>query len=216
MDRMVVTEMVRDAARSRAAILAAAEELFAEHDYDQATLADIGVAAGLSRGTPSYHFGSKEELYAEVLERVFAARQAATAAAFEPVRAWCDGRGGHGALRRALTRAAEGYLDFLLNRPTFVRLIMREELGRRHGLPSVPASTAMLDAFGALREAGAARGLRPFRVEDAVLVFVGLTFAPASFGATLMRAVGRDLSEPGARRQQVGLTVDQLMRLVAG
>jgi TetR/AcrR family transcriptional regulator len=209
-------ERIRDAERSREAILAAAETLFADHDYDQATLADIGTAAGLSRGTPTYFFGSKERLYAEVLERVFAARQRATEAAFEPVRAWCDGPGGTDALRTALTRAANGYVDFLLGRPTFVRLIMREELSRGARMPRVPASTAMLDAFGAVRRTARSRGLAPFRVEDAVLLFVALTFTPVSYGSTFMRAVGRDLTERAGRRQQVRLAVDQMMQLIGG
>ena len=36
------------------------------------SLQEIGDAAGLSRGTPNYFFGSKQDLYVAVLERVFA------------------------------------------------------------------------------------------------------------------------------------------------
>jgi AcrR family transcriptional regulator len=60
----------RDAERTRRRILDAAEELFARQGFDAASLAAIGEAAGVSRGTPSYFFGSKEELYQAVLERM--------------------------------------------------------------------------------------------------------------------------------------------------
>src|SRR5919205_2149237 len=103
-------EKVRDAERSREAILAAAERLFAERGYEAASLHDIGAAAGLSRGTPSYFFGSKERLHLDVLRRAFDRRHEATTAAFAPVRAWCEPDGGGAdALRDALAQAADGY-----------------------------------------------------------------------------------------------------------
>ena len=118
---------IRDADRSRKAILDAAETLFAERGFDAVSLREIGDAAGLSRGTPNYFFGSKEDLYVAVLERVFADRQDASTRAFAPVRAWCESAHA-GSLRQPLTRAIESYMSFLLARPAFVRLIVREEL----------------------------------------------------------------------------------------
>jgi AcrR family transcriptional regulator len=211
------SERSRDAERSREAILSAADALFAEHGYDATSLSDIGARAGLSRGAPSYFFGSKERLYVEVLERAFAARQSATEAAFEPVRAWCAGDDGIRALRKALASAAAGYMDFLATRPTFVTLIMREELGAgRRIRERAGASTAMQDAFAAVRRTGRRRGLRAFDVDEAVLLFIALTFAPFSYQATLMRALGRDLSRAADRRRQIGFAVDQLTYLLTG
>src|SRR5436853_6151075 len=208
-------ERTRDAERSRAAILDAAEASFSEHGYDAASLNDIGAAAGLSRGTPSYFFGSKEQLYVAVLDRAFRARQEATEEAFAPVRAWAAGGEGLDALRAAFERAATEYIGFLVENPGFVQLVMREELaGGRRMAARTEASTAMQDAFKALRRGAGARGLRPFKVDDAVLLFVSLTFAPASYRHTLMRAVDRDLTRPAAVRRHVKLVVDQLMHLV--
>jgi AcrR family transcriptional regulator len=210
-------DRLRDAERSRRAILDAAERLFAQRGYEGASLADIAAGAGLSRGAPSYFFGSKERLYIEALDRVFAARQAATDAAFAPVRAWCAGGEGPAALRAALLHAAEEYLRFLARRPSFVRLVAQEELGGGGRMPSrTEASTAMQDAFSALAQVGAARGIRAFEVTDAILVFVGLTFTTASLQNTLMRVVGRDLKRSAARRRQATLAADQLMHLLTG
>ena len=65
----------RDAERSRREILDAAESLFAERGFDGASLEEIGQTAGVSRGTPGYFFGSKEDLYRAVLDRAIAARR---------------------------------------------------------------------------------------------------------------------------------------------
>ena len=205
-------EKARDPERSRTAILEAAEEFFSEHGYDGASLNDIGAAAGLSRGTPSYFFGSKEQLYVEVLDRAFRARQEATEAAFAPVRAWAAGVEGLDALRQALERAATDYMRFLVENPSFVRLVMREELaGGKRMAARTEASTAMQDAFRALRRQAGRRGLSAFKVDDVVLLFVSLTFAPVSYRNTLMRAIDRDLTRPAAVRRHVKLVVGQLM-----
>jgi TetR/AcrR family transcriptional regulator len=207
----------RDAARSREALLAAAEELFCARGYDRVSVAEIGEAAGLSRGTPSYFFGSKEGLYAAVLERLFAARDEATAKAFAPVLAWAAGDGDEAALRRALGRAATDYLAFLQARPAFVRLVGWEDLagGERLRAARPESSSAMIDAFGAVRAAGRRRGSARFAVDDAVLLFVTLTFSLLAQHDTFLARLGRDLSVPATRRRHVRLVVDQVVHLVA-
>jgi TetR/AcrR family transcriptional regulator len=206
-----------DAERNRLRILAAAEQLFAERGYDAASLQDIGAAAGLSRGTPSYFFGSKERLHLDVLRRAFDRRHDATAAAFAPVRAWCEAGGGAEELREALGQAADGYMAYLAGDPAFVRLVLREELaGGRHLRALGGTSTAMEDAFGAVRGVASDRGLRDFAVADAVFLFVALTFTPFAYGSTFMRSLGRDLSRPAERRRQRDLAVGHLMALLGG
>jgi TetR/AcrR family transcriptional regulator len=208
---------VRDAERSREAILSAAERLFAERGYEATSLHEIGAAAGLSRGTPSYFFGSKDQLYMDVLRRAFTVRHEATRAAFQPVADWCEGSAGPDALRDALASAARGYMDFLAAHPHFTGLVVREEVNKGRRLRALAGtSTAMQDAFTAVRKAGRRRGLRAFKVEDAVFLFIALTFTPFSQGHTFMRALGRDVMRPADRSLHVRLAVDQLMHLLAG
>src|SRR5919197_1034140 len=203
----------RDAARSRAAIIDAAEQLFAERGFAGTSLGDIGTRAGLSRGTPSYFYGSKEQLYVAVLARVFAARGEATAAAFAPLHQWA--RTGEGTLDRALAHAVEGYMAFLLARPTFVRLIEWEELEGGQRMRATPrASRAIQDAFAAARAAARRRGLRSFSVEDAVLLFVSLTFSPLAQTATFMASLGRDLTDRATRRRHERFVVAQLRHIL--
>src|SRR4051794_16813957 len=204
----------RDADRSRRAIVDAAETLFAERGFEAVSLQEIGDAAGLSRGTPNYFFGSKQDLYVAVLERVFADREEATMRAFAPVRAWCESARA-GSLRGPLTRAIESYMSFLLARPAFVRLIVREELRNGEGL-RLPGreATAMRDALAAVRAVARKRSLRSFDVDDAVLLLVSLTFSPLSQQSTFMAALARDLRDAAVRRQHVELVVQQMLHLL--
>ncbi len=60
--------------RTRALILDAAERLYAERGFADVTLRDIVAAAGVNLAAVNYHFGSKDELIAEL----FATRGIAT------------------------------------------------------------------------------------------------------------------------------------------
>ncbi|HEV8267367.1 MAG TPA: helix-turn-helix domain-containing protein [Thermoanaerobaculia bacterium] len=56
------------AARTRAAILAAARELFARHGYAGASTRALAARAGVNVATLRYHFGNKEALWRAALE----------------------------------------------------------------------------------------------------------------------------------------------------
>ena len=139
-------DRIRDAERSRAAILDAAERLFAEQGYDATSLTQVGGEAGVSRGTPGYFFRSKAELYQAVLDRSFAEVR-------EAVRA---GRARALASKESpetiLAGAVSDYFDFLAARPNFIRLIEREALngGRLpEGLSHLSAGQEALAAISA-------------------------------------------------------------------
>jgi len=210
------TPRSRDAERSREAILAAAETRFAARGFDATSLAEIGAEAGLSRGAPGYFFGSKEALHAAVLERVFAAREAALRPAVEPLIAWARD-GASGTLESTLAVAVDGYLGFLAERPSFVALVEREAVDGARRLRATPhASTALEEALLALRKAHRARGLRAFDLEDALVCWVSLSFFPLAHRATLLANLGVDADDPAflaRRRQQV---LDVLLHLLRG
>ena len=98
----------------------------------------------MSRGTPGYFFGSKEELYRAVLERAFAEVR-------EAVRA---GRGRAQASNQApeaiLAGAVSDYFDFLAARPNFIRLIEREALAGARQLEGVDHLSAGQEALAAI------------------------------------------------------------------
>jgi AcrR family transcriptional regulator len=53
--------------RTRNAILTAAETLWAERSFGEVTMRDIVAAAGVNLAAVNYHFGSKDELLAELI-----------------------------------------------------------------------------------------------------------------------------------------------------
>ena len=76
---------IRDASRTRALVLDAAERIFARDGWRNTTLAAVGAEAGVSRGTPGYFFGSKSGLYSAMGARlVEAARAVASPASGSP------------------------------------------------------------------------------------------------------------------------------------
>jgi AcrR family transcriptional regulator len=209
--------VTRDAARSRAGILDAAEQAFADRGFDATSLNEIAAAAGVSRATPSYFFGSKKGLYVAVLERVFADRQLAATSAFEPLEGWVRGDESSCSLREALELAADGYMAFLQQRPSFVRLLQHEDLAGGTHLTITPRDrNAMAQGFEALRKVAKQRRLRPFRVEDALLLFISLTFSPLTQRSTFMAVLGHDLGEPRTRRRHIEFVADQLLHLIEG
>ncbi|QRP47398.1 TetR/AcrR family transcriptional regulator [Amycolatopsis sp. FDAARGOS 1241] len=64
---MTDTPRRRDAGRTRAALLKAAAELFAERGFAQATIRDIGERAGVDSAMIARYFGGKAQLYVAVL-----------------------------------------------------------------------------------------------------------------------------------------------------
>ena len=58
---------LRKGAATKAAILNAARERFCRDGYDNASLRDIASAAGVDAALISRYFGSKDDLFAEVL-----------------------------------------------------------------------------------------------------------------------------------------------------
>ena len=57
-------------ATTRAALLAAARELFAEHGFSATGREQIAELAGVTRGALYHHFGSKEQLFRAVVEQL--------------------------------------------------------------------------------------------------------------------------------------------------
>ena len=77
------------AERTRAALLTAAHELFAEQGYADTSTEDIIQRAGTTRGALYYHFQDKADLFRSVFEQLRAARTQPFRSVYRRRRAIC-------------------------------------------------------------------------------------------------------------------------------
>lgn len=101
-------------------ILHEARRLFAARGYAGTSVQEIAAAAGVTRPTLVYHFGSKEQLRTEVLEGVLSRWKE------ELPRILAASQSGPDRFRSVL----EAALDFFRERPDRARLLTREMLDR--------------------------------------------------------------------------------------
>src|SRR5258706_15378987 len=101
--------LTRDAGRSRRAILDAAERLFALAGFEGVSLAEIGAAAGVSRGLPAYLFGNKQDLYQATIDRAAQRVRERIEKTIRPARP--------ASLETTLDRFIAAYIDYLASSP---------------------------------------------------------------------------------------------------
>jgi TetR/AcrR family transcriptional regulator len=98
--------------RTRAEIVAAAERHFGERGFRDTRLGDIAAAVGIRRPSLSYHFSDKQELYTAVIETVFAD--------------WWEALPSGGGVVQRFEAAMNSWVDFVAERPSAARLLLRE------------------------------------------------------------------------------------------
>lgn len=136
--------------RTRAEIVAAAERHFAARGFEATRLDDIATEVGIRRAAIFYYFADKQELYKAVLEAVFGDWTAALP------------KGGSPAER--LEASLMGWVDYVTQRPSVARLILREAANAQPGVVSqfARSGTAPVEWFRAVIEEGVASGkLKP-------------------------------------------------------
>ncbi|HEY7681128.1 MAG TPA: TetR/AcrR family transcriptional regulator [Gemmatimonadales bacterium] len=194
-------EKERNPVRTREAILDAAEHLFAQRGYEATSLTDVGAAAGVSRGTPGYFFGSKEQLYRDVLERCLERVRAAVRSGRERALASEESP------EVVLAGAVGEYFDFILANPDFVRLLEREALdGGRHLATLPPHLGAAQEALGAIMMELAIDPADTAEARHLLVSMLALSWFHVVHGPTVLRALGIDAADPAfreARRQHV-------------
>jgi len=132
--------------RTRAEIIAVAERHFAERGFQDTSLGDIAAAVGIRRTSISYHFSSKPELYTAVLQTVFAG--------------WAKSLPTGGTAAHRLEAAMTGWIDFVAQRPTAARLILRESVNAQPEKIAafLPSGGAVVEWFEALIDEGVTNG----------------------------------------------------------
>jgi len=111
---------------TRAAILEAAERLFAQKGFDKTRLEDVAEAVGIRRASIVYYFKDKRVVYDAVLADVFGGFRTALERELEK----------DGSLSERIEAAVGAWVDYVGRRPTFARILLREVADGGRGQPT--------------------------------------------------------------------------------
>ena len=115
MNDSVNLETSTKASRTRSAILAAAEQLFARNGFAGTRLEDVAEAVGLTRAALFYYFSDKQTLFNAMIEDAFGLLASRLDEALSVP----------GPISKRIERAVEAWVDAMVARPTIARLILR-------------------------------------------------------------------------------------------
>jgi AcrR family transcriptional regulator len=185
----------RDAGRTRTEILDIATREFADRGYNGARVDEIATKTRTTKRMIYYYFGSKEQLYIAVLERVYleirTAEQTLDVDGLDPV--------------DAIRRIAELTFDHHQSHPDFIRLVSIENINRAEHMAKSPTFPGQNASVVSLIEQILARGReqgRFAREVDALDVHMLISsycvFRVAN-RHTFNTIFGRDLADPALR-----------------
>jgi AcrR family transcriptional regulator len=160
---------------TRRCILEAAQQLFAAHGYHGASIRDIVHACGVSNAALYYHFGSKQQLYYEVMGKYIAT-------VVDRLR---DADPGEGTCRSRLARVALAYAQIILESENVLQTLLRDlaQFDRKEILRLIPdLSNRMPAAIVTILQdgiaAGEVRAVPPFRAGMLMLGMVNAMAVP--------------------------------------
>lgn len=184
-------------------ILDAADALFGELGFDATTTRQIAERAGVNKALIHYHFTSKDELLARLLDRYYERLSAVLRQSVE-----VDEED----LRRLFRDLIDAYLDFLVANPNFSRIVQREATGGRH-IPIIEQHMTgvfalMLGAITNRFPEAVGSDLDPAEV---LLSFHGMIIELVNYGLVLQQLLGQDPLAPDLverRRRHLHVMVD--------
>lgn len=182
------------AARTRATIVTAATQLFAERGVDGVSTREIAQAAGVAHGLVRHHFGSKEGLWTAVLD----AADAQFASTLTPLAHLAASAAGQNtaAVRAALAAFITGFIEACSRQPAIARLLVHESTAPGDRLDDVlskldNARAALAPVAAQLR---ALNQLPSLADEELLLVLLLVGLVPFGTPALTERVLGQPLS----------------------
>jgi AcrR family transcriptional regulator len=200
-----------DPRRTRRAILDAATSVFAEKGFSGANVDDIVARVQTTKPTLYYHFGSKEGLFAAVLEDIYAGmRKIERSLDLDELPAVS-----------ALEKLVRITFDYHAARPDWIRLISVANIHRAKHIAGseslVPSNAAILGILRDLMD----RGVREGVFRDGVdplhlhLLINSFCFYRVSNRHTWKAIFKRDLESPGDAKAQRETIVEAVLRFMA-
>jgi AcrR family transcriptional regulator len=158
----------RNPAAGRQCILDEAQRLFSRHGYHGVSIRDIVQACGLSNAALYYHFGNKQNLFSEVLQKHIAtvAQQLRAAGA------------GVGTCRQRLVRIAQAYAEIILESQSAFQILLRDltQFDREEIQEVLPDARKQVPAVvAAILEEGITNGeIRPVNAQRVGILLLGM------------------------------------------
>lgn len=201
----------RDADKTRLKIMEAAEVEFARKGLAGARVDVVAEEAGANKRMIYYYFGSKEDLYVAVLERVYTDMRIAEAQLelddLPPL--------------KAIERLVEFKFDYPAAHPHLITLLNGENMLNaeylRRSLRLREMQISLIERLKTLLDAGVAEGtIRPgIDPLHLYMTISAVSYFYFSNTPTLSTAFGRDLATPAERKIRRAHVVDVVTRFVA-
>jgi len=176
---------------TREALIAAGRALFARYGYDGASVRAITARARANLGAITYHFGSKQALYDEVVLRCMQPLE-------ERILALTHGPG---APLDRIETVARAFVEHLRANPDIPRLMIQAlALGQGPPRTAAPTIARVHAALAAVVREGQADG--SIRAGDPALLAIGVlshSLHLVLIGRALKTVLGLDLDDPGER-----------------
>lgn len=190
------------AINARDEILAAADRLFGEQGFENASTRHIAELSGVNKALIHYHFKNKDALFEAVLDRYY---QRLNTLLLETLTR-------PGNLRDRLHRLIDVYSSFLAENHNFSRIVQRESAGGRHFdrirdhlVPTFKSALEMMQ-----NEFPASRG-GDLAAYQLLISFYGMIIGYFTFSDMVAHLVGRDplsASELAARSRHLNRMAD--------
>ncbi len=201
---------LRDPEWTKAQLLSAAREEFAEHGLSGARVNDIAARAGVNKQLLYYYFRDKERLYTEVLHR-----------------AYVEIRNGEQHLdldnlppREAMERFIRFNFDYFVEHRYFVALLNDENVHRARHVKQAPhlrdLHKRLRHTIGRALKRGLADGSFKRKVDpiDLYISIASLCYFYHSNNFTMSAIFDRDLSQPSQIRRRRRHIVDMVMNFL--
>ncbi len=197
---------IRDSERTKANILNAAETEFAEKGLYGARIDVIAEKANINKRMIYAYFESKENLYKSVLVTVYSRlTKKEINVLSEDI-----------SCKEAIRRVIELYFDFLSNNPTYVSLILWENLNKGQYIQDIDFKEIKDPAFELLRKVivrGKKEGIFHENIdsEEIILSLLTCTFAYFSNRYTLSKLLKKQIDEEANIKSRVNSVVDMFL-----
>ena len=201
-----MTETLKKSEITRQKILTAAEAEFSEIGLYGARVDSIAERAGVNKRMIYAHFGNKEQLYITVLTMVYNRMAQADEHLLESHLSPAD----------TVRRIIDMYFHFLTDNPTFVRMLMWENLNQAQYMKASGAALSKGRSLKMLSDtltSGIQTGVfrRDLDVENAVLSINMFCFSYFSNIHTMSHLMQHDLTAPAAVSRYASYVTDMVL-----